>query len=402
MPVAGALPDTIGARIKYWRLRRGGMSQAVLAGLAGISQSYISQLESGRRIIDRRSTLVQLASALKVTVADLLGQPGDPTDPVLEGAAEEIPAIWTALIEIDEGERRPPTRTREQLATEIERVDLMRARSEYPAMTKFLPGLLFDAVAFGGLPLAQMAYQTSACLRHLGYRHLALPAAKLAVSAAQDAGHPAWTGATRFAYTLGLPIEASRIASKVAATALTDLQGAAGDSLDARQMLGQLHLSAGFMAAVNGDLAAGENHLAEAAREASALGDPADGLGFNKSCFGPTNVGLWRMAVAVELGDHGHAIQLARTVEPAPLKMANRHQAYWMTLGSALAHSGRRDRDQEALVAFVRAERVAPSMFAMSPLAHDAVVAMVRRARRRSVAGDLRVLARRIGIEVDQ
>ena len=44
--------------------------------------------------------------------------------------------------------------------------------------------------------------------------------------------------------------------------------------------------------------------------------------------------------------------------------MANRHQAYWMTLGSALAASGR--HDAEALVAFIRAERAAPSTFRMN------------------------------------
>lgn len=90
--------DTIGARIRYWKMRRGGMSQAVLAGLAGVSQSYISQVESGRKTIDRRSTLVAIAAALQVTVADLLGQGTDPGDPARERAAECVPAIWSALI----------------------------------------------------------------------------------------------------------------------------------------------------------------------------------------------------------------------------------------------------------------------------------------------------------------
>ena len=398
MAAAGVQPDTTGARIKYWRLRRNGMTQAVLAGFAGVSQSYISQVESGRKTVDRRSTLVQIAKALKVTVADVLGQPGDPTDPAKGGAADAVPAIWAVLIEIDEGERRPPARTPEQVEAEIERLDVLRTRSDYAVMTGALPGLLLDAAAIGGLPLAQAAYQTSACLRHLGYRHLALPAAKIALAAAQHAEHPAWIGATRFAYTLALPIEAPGIAARVAARALTDLQAAAGRSGDARQMLGQLHLSAGFMAIVDARADEAQAHLAEAAREATSLGDPADGGGFNRSCFGPTNVGLWRMAIEAERGDHGRVLELARTVRPDPLRMANRHQAYWMTLGSALANSGR--HDAEALVAFIRAERAAPTTFAMNPLGRDAVVAMVRRARRRSVSEDLRVLARRIGIEV--
>lgn len=400
MAAAAVQPDNTGARIKYWRLRRNGMTQAVLAGLSGVSQSYISQVEAGRKMIDRRSTLVQIAKALRVTVADLLGQPGDPTDPVKAGAADAVPTVWAALIEIEEGERRHGTRPLEQVQSDITRLDQLRTRSDYAAMMTELPDLLHNAAALGGLPLAQAAYQASACLRVLGYRHLSLTAAKIAVTAAQDAEHAAWVGASRFTYTLALPVEAAGVASRVATRALTDLQAAASGSTDARQMLGQLHLAAGFTATVDGRTAEARAHLAEATREANSLGDPEDGGGFNQSCFGPTNVGLWHMAIAAEMGEHGRVIELAREVRPDPLRMMNRHQAYWMTLGSALTHTGR--HDNEALVAFIRAERAAPSTFAMNPVGHDAVITMVRRARRRSVSGDLRVLARRIGIEVDE
>jgi hypothetical protein len=77
-----------------------------------------------------------------------------------------------------------------------------------------------------------------------------LSAAKVAVNAARDAEHPAWIGAARFAYTVALPVEAAGIASRVAARSLTNMQAVAGDSTDARQMLGQLHLAAGFTATV--------------------------------------------------------------------------------------------------------------------------------------------------------
>lgn len=389
--------DTIGARIRYWRMRRGGMSQAVLAGLAGVSQPYISQVESGRKTIDRRSTLVAVAAALQVTVADLLGQGAEPGDPARERAAESVPAIWSALIEIEDGERRPLSRARDELAADVARSDQLRNRSNYPAMARMLPGLLLDAAAVGGSLLAQVAYQASACLRHLGYRHLALNAARIAVTAAEEVQEPAWLAASRFAYAQSLPIESAPLAARAADRSLAELQPAAADER-VRQMLGQLHLSAALTSTVSGRPDVARDHLAEAAREAATLGDPPDGAGFNGCGFGPTNVGLWEMSIAAESGEPGRVIELSRTVRPQVLAASIRQMSYWVDLGRALADSGR--RDIEALAAFVRAEQAAPVPFALNPLVQDAVVAMAQRARQRAVPQDLRLLAGRLGISL--
>ncbi|KXK59307.1 XRE family transcriptional regulator [Micromonospora rosaria] len=393
MPVT----DTIGARIRYWRICRGGMSQAVLAGLAGVSQSYISQVESGRKTIDRRSTLVDIAAALQVTVADLLGQGSEPGDPARDSAAAYVPAIWSALIEIEEGERRQPARTPQELAADIARSDQLRTSSDYPTMARLLPDLLIESAARGGATLARVAYQASTCLRHLGWRHLALNAARVSASAAEACGDAAWIGAARFAYAQSLPIESASLAARTADRSLAELQADADDTR-VRQMLGQLHLSAALTSTVSGRPDVARDHLAEAAREAATLGDPSDGSGFNGCGFGPTNVGLWEMSIAAELGEYGRVIELSRTVQPQVLIASNRRQAYWLELGRALAGSGR--RDGEALAAFVRAERAAPVPFALNPLARDAVVAMVRRAQRRGVPDDLRVLAARVNLTV--
>jgi transcriptional regulator with XRE-family HTH domain len=389
--------DTIGARIRYWRMRRSGMTQAVLAGLAGVSQSYISQIESGRKTVDRRSTLVAIAAALQVTVADLLGQGAEPGYPARDSAAESVPAIWSALIEIEDGERRSPTRTGDELAADIARSDQFRTRSNYPAMAHLLPGLLLDSAAVGGTVLAQVAYQASTCLRQLGYRHLALNAARIAVSAAEDVEDPAWIGASRFAYAQSLPIESAALAARSADRSLLVLQAGAADER-VRQMLGQLHLSAALTSTVSGRPDVGREHLGEAAREAATLGDPADGAGFNGCGFGPTNVKLWEMSIASELGEPGRVIELARTVRPQVLAASIRQQSYWLDLGRALADSGR--RDAEALAAFVRAEQAAPAPFVLNPLARDAVVAMAHRAKRRAVPDDLRLLASRMGLSL--
>lgn len=52
---------------------RGDMSQTELARKAGIPQSAISEIEAGKRI-PRTDTLQKLATALGVSVADLLDE----------------------------------------------------------------------------------------------------------------------------------------------------------------------------------------------------------------------------------------------------------------------------------------------------------------------------------------
>ena len=63
----------IGERIAAYRKRRG-MSQDALAGLVGMSRSWLSQVERGIHTVDRLSTLTDLAAVLRVDVADLIGR----------------------------------------------------------------------------------------------------------------------------------------------------------------------------------------------------------------------------------------------------------------------------------------------------------------------------------------
>jgi hypothetical protein len=213
---------------------------------------------------------------------------------------------------------------------------------------------------------------------------------------AEDAEHRAWIGAAEFAHTLALPAEAARTASHVADRTLSLLHAYAADR-DARQMLGQLHLCTALACATDQRPDDARMHLTAADHEATSLGEPPDGAGFNLNSFGPTNVGLWRMAISAELGDYGRVVAISRTIEPRQLRMANRRQVYWLTLGRALTHSGRADR--QALTAFVNAERIAPTGFGLDPGVRNAIMSMVNRARRRTIPDELRTLARRVGIE---
>ena len=81
--------EAAGQRIARARRRRG-LSQAALAGLAGRSESWLSQVERGLRQVDSHSVLVSLAEILRVDVGELTGdEPGD-SRPSQYAAAREI------------------------------------------------------------------------------------------------------------------------------------------------------------------------------------------------------------------------------------------------------------------------------------------------------------------------
>lgn len=201
-------------------------------------------------------------------------------------------------------------------------------------------------------------------------------------------------GAADFVYALPLPMEAATSARRIGERSLVSLQQNAADPRT-RQMLGQVHLSAALASAVARKLFDVEAHLREAEREAATLGDP-DGTGFNLSYFGPTNIAIWRMSIWAELGEFGKTLEIAQQLRVDGIPVANRQQSYHMTLGRALAHSGKADK--VALVSLAHAERAAPASFRLNPLTRDIVSAMIIRAKRKAVAEELAAMATRLGI----
>ena len=86
---------SVGERIAFFRRRRG-ITQAVLAGLVGRSEDWLSKIERGDRQLRRLDIVAEVAKALRVTVGDLLGQPA-----LLEDDAQRddnVPAVRDALM----------------------------------------------------------------------------------------------------------------------------------------------------------------------------------------------------------------------------------------------------------------------------------------------------------------
>ena len=59
-----------GIRLRALRRQRG-MPLTILAGLCGVSPAYLSMVENGKRKLDRWSTIVAVANALRVPPAEL-------------------------------------------------------------------------------------------------------------------------------------------------------------------------------------------------------------------------------------------------------------------------------------------------------------------------------------------
>jgi transcriptional regulator with XRE-family HTH domain len=371
-------PLLIGAQVAYWRQRRG-KSQRVLAGLAGMSQPYLNQIENGRRPVERRATLVALASALDVSIADLTGQSGDPTDPARAAAAAHVPHIREALIRREIGELEEPRH-------DVRGLMIAGGSYDFATVAPQLPNMLGG---LRGADLVQVAHVGVYTLKHLGYPDLARDAARLAVAEARELGNPAWIGIAEFSRVLAMPPEMPGAPARLAQRVADEIQPHIGDP-EVRQAYGMLHLHAALRAAVDhrGDQA--HEHLREAGAAAESLGEPGPDLGLARFAFGPTNVGFWTVATELELGEPRRALEAADDVAPGRLPIANRQAPFFADVATAMAQVG---RDQEAIATFLRAEATGPQWFRLRPTVRDTIGSIIRRAKRNSLTRQMRSAA---------
>jgi hypothetical protein len=154
---------------------------------------------------------------------------------------------------------------------------------------------------------------------------------------------------------------------------------------------GFMHLEAALAAAHRGDHAAVRDHYTEAEQVAQLLGGDRDDY---RLAFGPTNVGIWGVALAVEVMDGGAAVEKARTVTLSADTPAERAGHHWIDV--ARAHLLIEDTTG-CLSALWESRRVAPEHTRAHPMARETVYALARRERRAS--DTLRGLANWIGVQ---
>jgi transcriptional regulator with XRE-family HTH domain len=384
--------------IRSWR----GLSLTVTAELAGLSAGYLSRIERGQRPVQRRSTLEALASALQVSPSEITGQPYAPSTEREAVAHSAAPALRAVLRDIELGEPliTAAPRPLPELRSEVAAVNAACAASDYGALGETVPDLLGElhTLASGedsSEPrrlLADTLHAAFYLSRDLGHGDLAWMVAGHLHAAAQAIGEPEWTALADFVRahaTVGLQARERGLAlAERSADGLTPDEGAVG------QVYGMLHLSAALQSAATGADDGARAHLTEAAETARRTGDGTFG-GLN---FGPRNVGVWRVALSLELGEPGRVVELARDVDVDAIPSAGRQATFYGDVGRGLATI--RGRETQAVEALHRAELLAPERTRHNPYVRETVTDLLRRARRDAGGRELRGMAYRIGLAV--
>jgi transcriptional regulator with XRE-family HTH domain len=375
------------------------------AGLAGLSFSFWGQMERGDKAVTNRKTLEAMASALRVHPTELTGQPWTPHDADDADAHAGLMAIEIALERYELGtEPEVPARAWPQIQADLDRlIKITHWTSDHAVMGELAPAVIGELHgAYLRLPqqrrevlLGLMSAYSSAMwtTKRLGGRGLPTLAARSVQHCAEALGDPVWLG-----YAAWLRGNATGQLDRAAqyrrsVTVAETLTGQL-DSGDALQAYGMLHLSAALAASAQAESATAATHLQEASALAARM-DTEVGT-WAHLWFGPTNVGIWKTSLALEIGEHGQALEAAKTVHPELLPGGVRQAEFWAEVGRALVAT-KKTREKGVRV-LLHAEQLAPQLIRTDVFVRETVADLLRQARRDAGGRELRGLAWRMGV----
>ena len=356
----------LGRKIADARRRRG-LSQPELARMIDRSVAWVSQVERGVRKVDRMSVLETLADALEVPLAELAAEA-----PIVAAVNEEQPGTaglrlvlsgtWSLRAMLN-GHDVPLV---DEIRGKVGRAWSLTHEARYADLADLLRDLVPElesgarAVPADDRPqmfeLLAAAYQAcSAALAKLDEPEAAWIAADRGMAAAERAGNPLLVAAGAFRLVivfLGARYYAQAAeVSRTAADALWHL--ADGGTPEANSMWGALTLQRAITAAHLGDAQEAYGFLDRARPVAEQVGP---GRNDYNTEFGPANLALYEIAVAVELGDAGRALRVASALDSSGLSPERRAR---MLIDVARAYAQRR-QVADAVAALVQAESLTP------------------------------------------
>lgn len=395
--------ETVGTFIARERKLKG-LNQQELADAAHVSKSLLKKVEQHRAPASP-ALISSVARALGVSIAQLQGQPYPVQDRTDDAARQAISAIRGEMTSyIVPPDPEIGSRSLSELSREVQTASALRHQADLTKLATMLPGLLADlrAAAYTASGVEQEALfgllaETYAAagqvVYKLGYEDLYALTVDRYEWAAQRAGDVG-AGATAAYLRAGLLIgsadfrPALRYLEDFRTRELEPLLGTDDPALIS--MWGNLHLKSGLAASRAGDRASADDHLAEAEESAQRIGRDRDDY---RLAFGPTNVRIWSVALAVERLDGTTAVRRGRGFEPPAHTPPERAGHHWIDL--ARGHFLHGDR-QGSLGALLRARQTAPQMTRYHPQVRETVTALAEADRRStdSLAG----FARWVGV----
>ncbi|MCH6172486.1 helix-turn-helix domain-containing protein [Pseudonocardia alaniniphila] len=327
-----------------------------MAGLVGRSESWLSQVERGLRGVDSYPVLRDLARVLRVDITVLTEAEQAASHEVCRDVDQHIAAIERALLvgggDVDIADV--------QDAVAQAHLDYQAAR--YDQVLAALPSLI---AAIDGDEAARVAGYTvvAKTLTKIGTFDLALVAADRARTAAGSTGDPTDLGMAVYQVVCALlPTSRAELAEQLAVASAGQIE--VGRQPSEWSVAGALWLIGAVAAARRGDAEAATERLDNAESLAIRIGEDAN---HRWTAFGPTNVAIHRVSVAVELGDAPAALKAADSVALDRLPPGLRSRRVQVQLDIAWAQAQRR-RDAEALVALLEVERAAPQVTRACPV----------------------------------
>ncbi|WP_219507905.1 helix-turn-helix domain-containing protein [Nonomuraea ceibae] len=391
-----AVDRQIGAAVRTLRMHRG-LTLRACAELCGNSEEWLRLIESGRRPLDRLSTVITLGIALGVDdLAVLLG----PRLRRLRGTLHDSAHVQHEAVPVLQRLLSTPTypqETTRDLDTEPERIRRRlslawsawhRFDRPYTALGLVVPDLLRDALALHRASPAtgrrltwqllseafQMAQRFLYCV---GEPHLAARAADRAMVAAEETDDPALIAVSAWSSAMAaLGRAEADEAHAIARDATTHLRPLLATSPAAMSTWGALHL---FDAIAQARL----RRPASAWHSWSIAQQAADTLGPEHhhplTMFGCANVAIYAVAINVETGQAANAIQSASRIDLNTIPSTNRRAQHLIDL----AHGHlRRSNIDAALTALLASEQQSGEPIAFNPAASAAITEIVEGTKR--------------------
>ncbi|MFH8793985.1 helix-turn-helix domain-containing protein [Streptomyces sp. NPDC017941] len=375
-----------GARVARFREERG-LTQKQLAAEIGRTASWLSQVERGIQPVNRLDVLRLLADGLGVSVQELRADA--PVQAPVEEPSVELPndldqarlvISGHAVPEVVLGAASPGPANVEELQRAVDRVWELTHANEFAELSCMLGPLVprIERAARTATPsergrlwgLLSRTYQAlAAAFVRQDEADAAWVAADRAIRAAEESGNTLDVFASIFRLSQAfVRLKHLDQAEHSATTALNALERHydEGAEPEALSVIGALHLALALIHARAGDRTLARQEMKRARQVGVRLGE--DRNDFNLE-FGPTNVEIQAVSIAVELGDAGEAIEVGTALDTSALSLERRARLK-MDLGRAYAQ---RRQVGEALGALLDAEELSPDLIHTHVAARDTI-----------------------------